>query len=84
MNWNLIKMDWLLIERNWDYAKLHIKQRWTKLNNQELCTFKQRDYLKQAISEAYGIDLDEAETQLANWQESLINIDGYFYSIKQS
>lgn len=77
-------MDWLLIERNWDYAKLHIKQRWAKLSHQQLCKIVHRDYLIQAISETYEINLLEAERQLANWQESLINIDGYFYSIKLS
>jgi hypothetical protein len=76
-------MDWYQIENNWDYAKLHIRQHWEKLKDQELdFNLSHRQHLIQKISETYKIGLYEAERQLSDWQESLINIDGYFYSSK--
>jgi hypothetical protein len=76
-------MDWHQIENNWDYAKLHIKLHWEMLSDQPL-DFKlnHREHLIHRISETYKINPNEAELQLSNWQDSLINIDGHFYCIE--
>jgi len=76
-------MDWDQIEINWTHAKTHIKQQWDKLTDSQLdFSPENREQLVKEIYQTYRISLYEAEQQLSEWQDSLINIDGHFYQPK--
>jgi hypothetical protein len=76
-------MDWYQIEHNWTHAKIHIKQQWDKLTDSQLdFSPENREQLVKEIYRTYKISLYEAEQQLSEWQDSLINIDGHFYQLK--
>jgi hypothetical protein len=76
-------MDWYQIEKNWTYAKTHIKQQWDKLTDSQLdFNPNNREQLVKEIYQTYKISPYEAEQQLSEWQDGLINIDGHFYQLK--
>ena len=63
-------MNWDRIEGNWKQFKGNVKQQWGKLTDDQLDVIAgKRDMLAGKIQEAYGITKDEAEKQLAKWQD---------------
>lgn len=65
-----LNMNWDRIEGNWKQFKGNVKQQWGKLTDDQLDVIAgKRDHLAGKIQESYGINEDEAEKQLAAWQE---------------
>ena len=63
-------MNWDRIEGNWTRFKGAAKQQWGKLTDDEIDGVAgKRDALSGRIQEAYGVSKDEAEDQLAEWQQ---------------
>ncbi len=63
-------MNWDRIEGNWKQFKGNVKQQWGKLTDDQLdVILGKRDQLAGRIQESYGITKDEAEKQLAEWQD---------------
>lgn len=78
-------MDWNVIEANWPMFKGRIKQNWNKINNSQLDFIAgRREFLVRKIQTAYEISAAEAESQLSEWQDMQINIDGHFYEARPS
>ena len=65
-------MNWERIEGNWTHFKGNAKRHWVKLSVEQLDVIAgKRDRLSGNIQEAYGISKEEAEKQLATWQNSI-------------
>jgi uncharacterized protein YjbJ (UPF0337 family) len=65
-------MNWDRIEGNWKQIKGSAKETWGKLTDDELDVIAgKRDQLAGKIQESYGISKDEAEKQLAEWEQRL-------------
>jgi len=65
-------MNWDRIEGNWKQFMGSVKEQWGKLTDDQLEVIAgKRDKLTGKIQEAYGISKEEAEKQLAAWQERL-------------
>lgn len=65
-------MDWTSIQSRWDEYKFAAKRRWDKLSEQQLHgTGGHRRYLLKRVQEAYSLTLDEADRELAAWQEEI-------------
>jgi uncharacterized protein YjbJ (UPF0337 family) len=62
-------MNWERIEGDWKQLKGKVIERWGKLTNDDLdAVAGRRAQLVVKIHERYGIALEEAERQLADWQ----------------
>ena len=62
-------MNWDRVEGNWKQLKGAVKAQWGKLTDDELDTIAgRRDQLAGKIQERYGIQKDEAERQLSEWE----------------
>lgn len=76
-------MHWDHIESNWTEFKSHIKLHWEKISDDQLEAIAgKRDHLAGKIQVMYGINREEAEHQLADWQDKQVNIDGHLYQTK--
>src|SRR5688572_3125426 len=65
-------MNWDRIEGNWKQFKGSAKQQWGKLTDDQLDVIAgKRDSLAGKIQESYGISKDDAEKQLAEWQDQI-------------
>ena len=65
-------MSWDRISGNWTQWKGRVRERWGKLTDEQLNVVAgRRDQLSGRIQEAYGLDKDEAERQLRNWERNL-------------
>ena len=65
-------MSWDRISGNWTQWKGRVRERWGKLTDDQLNVVAgRRDQLSGRIQEAYGLDKDEAERQLRNWERNL-------------
>ena len=65
-------MNWDRIGGNWRQLKGSVRERWGKLTDDHLTTINgHREKLVGKIQEAYGIGKDEAERQIADWQEGI-------------
>lgn len=63
-------MNWDQIEGNWKKLGGKIKEQWGKLTDDQLTVINgKRDQLAGQLQKAYGIDKEEAETQIKNWTE---------------
>ena len=63
-------MEWVLIENRWQEYKVAAKQRWDKLSEAQLTgTRGNRDFLLKRVQEAYALSGEEAERQVADWQQ---------------
>jgi uncharacterized protein YjbJ (UPF0337 family) len=63
-------MEWGVIESRWHEYKVAAKQRWDKLSEAQLTgTRGKRDFLLKRVQEAYGLQGDEAERQITDWQQ---------------
>jgi uncharacterized protein YjbJ (UPF0337 family) len=64
-------MDWNVIESRWPEYKAAAKRRWEKLSEAQLGgTRGNRAYLVKRVQEAYALTGEEAERQVADWQDS--------------
>ena len=62
-------MIWERIRANWDQYKVKAKAQWSKLSEEQLHNLQgNRDHLASRIAQAYGLDKQEAEKQVASWQ----------------
>jgi len=65
-------MNWDRIEGNWKQFKGSIKQQWGKLTDDELDQLAgHRDKLVGKLQERYGIQKDEAEKQVKDWEDRM-------------
>jgi len=65
-------MDWDRISGNWAHWRSRIRERWSRLTNDELDSVAgRRDLLVGRIQNAYGLENGEAERQLRNWERNL-------------
>ena len=64
-------MNWNRISGNWDHFKPLLKNRWSRLEDQQLRLIAgNRDKLLGKIGEAYGLSEGESDAQLSTWQDS--------------
>ena len=64
-------MDWDRIERNWQHFKGNARRHWRKLTAAELDAIAgSRAELATHIQEAYRLSSEQAEAQLASWQQA--------------
>jgi uncharacterized protein YjbJ (UPF0337 family) len=76
INHKEIEMNWDRIEGNWKQFKGNVKQQWGKLTDDQLDVIAgKRDHLAGKIQETYGVSKDEAEKQVAKWQDRQKEID---------
>ena len=65
-------MDWNRIAGNWTHWRGRIRERWGKLTDDHLDVIGgKREQLAGRIQELYGLQKDEAERQLRNWERNL-------------
>ncbi len=65
-------MNWDQIEGKWRQLQGQAKQRWGKLTDDEAARLSgNRDELVGRLQELYGISKEEADNQVAGWQQSL-------------
>jgi uncharacterized protein YjbJ (UPF0337 family) len=68
-------MNWDKIEGNWKQFKGNVKEQWGKLTDDQLDEIAgMRAPLTRKIQETYGVSKDEAEKQLADFQERIKEI----------
>jgi uncharacterized protein YjbJ (UPF0337 family) len=66
------EMNWDRIEGNWKQFKGNVKEQWGKLTDDQLDVIAgKRDNLAGKIQATYGLSKDEAEKQLAAWQQRM-------------
>lgn len=62
-------MNWDIVEGNWKQFKGTIKARWGKLTDDQLDVIAgRRDELVGRIQESYGLNKDEAERQIKQFE----------------
>ena len=62
-------MNWDRVEGNWKQVSGKVKQQWGKLTDDTLTQINgKRDHLVGKIQEAYGINRDEADRQVRDWE----------------
>jgi uncharacterized protein YjbJ (UPF0337 family) len=62
-------MNWDRIQGEWKQLLGHTKERWGKLTDDDLnIVAGRREQLAGKIQERYGVALEEAEKQIAEWQ----------------
>jgi hypothetical protein len=67
-------MDWDLIEPRWHEYRAAAKRRWDKLSEAQISgTRGNRAYLVKRVQEAYALNSQEAERQVADWQGTLFD-----------
>jgi uncharacterized protein YjbJ (UPF0337 family) len=65
-------MNWDQIKGNWTQVTGRVKTQWGKLTDSDLDVVAgHRDQLAGKIQERYGIAKDDAERQLAAWQDKV-------------
>jgi uncharacterized protein YjbJ (UPF0337 family) len=65
-------MNWDQIEGKWKQFSGRARQQWGKLTDDDLETVKgHREELVGRIQERYGIQKDEADRQVRDWERSL-------------
>lgn len=63
-------MNWDIVEGNWKQFKGKAKEQWGKLTDDDLDVIAgKRDQLVGRIQEAYGVNKDEAEKQLKDFEK---------------
>ena len=64
-------MNWDRVEGNWKQMKGALKARWGKLTDDDFDVIAgKREQLAGKIQERYGIEKDEAERQLTEWERN--------------
>jgi uncharacterized protein YjbJ (UPF0337 family) len=65
-------MNWDVIQGKWKQLKGNVKQRWGKITDDEFDQLGgHRDKLVGKIQERYGINKDEAEKQVNDWERKM-------------
>ncbi len=64
-------MNWEQVRGNWNQAKGTVKQQWGKLTDDDL-TFVEgsRDKLVGRVQERYGVEKEDAERQIQEWERT--------------
>jgi uncharacterized protein YjbJ (UPF0337 family) len=66
-------MNWNNIENGWSDYKANAKQQWSKLSDEQIDdTMGKREQLSSRVQEAYSVNREEAERQIADWQSKLV------------
>ena len=61
-------MDWSRIERDWNHYKVHVKERWERLSDQQIeATMGKRDELSLCVQKAYELSKQEADRRIEVW-----------------
>lgn len=64
-------MDWKRIAGNWTHWRGAIQERWGRLTDDHMDVIAgKREKLAGRIQELYGLQKDEAERQLRNWERN--------------
>ena len=64
-------MNWDRIEGNWKQLKGTVKEKWGRLTDDDFDVIAgKRDKLVGRIQDAYGCSRDDADKQVANWEQS--------------
>lgn len=64
-------MNWDQIQGNWKQFKGTAKQQWGKLTDDQLDVIAgKRDLLAGKVQEAYGVTKEDAEKQVATWEQA--------------
>ena len=62
-------MYWNRIESNWSQFKGIVKERWARLDDEQLLHINgRRDLLLQSIGASYDVTAEEAEKEVSEWQ----------------
>lgn len=62
-------MNWNLMQGNWTYISARAQQRWGRLTDSDVQTVSnQRERLLDRIQMRYGVQKEEAERQVLNWE----------------
>ncbi len=62
-------IDWDIVEVRWELTRGKIKERWGKLNDDQLDEIGgKRHQLVNAIQETYAVSEDEAARQVRDWE----------------
>ena len=78
----MLHMNWERIQGNWKQVAGQAKEQWGKLTEDDIDVVAgRRDRLAGRIQERYGVTLDEAEKQVAQWQRKAT--DAWFAEGKQ-
>jgi uncharacterized protein YjbJ (UPF0337 family) len=65
-------MNWDRIEGNWKQFKGNAKEQWGKLTDDQIDVIAgKRDVLAGKIQDAYGLSREVVESQLADWQKRM-------------
>jgi uncharacterized protein YjbJ (UPF0337 family) len=65
-------MDWNRIAGNWTHWRGRVRERWGKLTDDHLDVIAgRREQLSGRIQELYGLEKEEADRQLLNWERNL-------------
>jgi len=65
-------MNWDRVEGNWKKLSGKVREQWGKLTDDDLGVIEgRREILSGRIQEIYGISQDEAERQIARFEESI-------------
>ena len=71
-------MNWDQVEGKWKQVKGSVRTRWGKLTDDDLEMIKgQKDQLVGKIQERYGIQKDEAQRQVEDWNRTLDEENDY-------
>ncbi|HTS23131.1 MAG TPA: CsbD family protein [Casimicrobiaceae bacterium] len=63
-------MNWNRVEGNWKQFTGKVKAQWGKLTDDQITQINgHRDQLVGKIQEAYGVQQDEAERQVRDWEK---------------
>ncbi len=65
-------MDWNRIAGTWNHWRGRVRERWGKLTDDHLDVIAgRREQLSGRIQELYGLEKEEADRQLLNWERNL-------------
>ena len=67
-------MDWSVIESRWHEYRAAAKRRWDKLSEAQISgTRGNRAYVLKRVQEAYALTPEEAEREIAEWQDKQVD-----------
>lgn len=65
-------MDWDHLEENWKHFAASVKEKWTKLSEEEIADLKgKREHLEAKIHDAYGHAKEEIKKDVDAWLSAL-------------
>ena len=63
-------MNWDNIEANWEQFRGPVQQQWGKLTDEQLDAISgKRHFLTGQIQQTYAVSVENAERQVATWQQ---------------